>query len=311
MAPPLLRSEIPGLPRFTTGKVRDVYDLGDTLLLVATDRISAFDVIMPGGIPDKGRVLTQMSRFWFRRLRPMVCTHYITTDMDYIVWCVTEAGGVVTPELRGTLEGRSMLCVRAQPFPIECVVRGYLAGSLWREYREAGGESRPVTLHGVHLPAGLRESEQLPAPIFTPATKATGGHHDVNISLEQAAAQIGAETAAHLAELSITLYQVAAAHARRCGILLADTKFEFGMHRGAITLIDEALTPDSSRFWDAATYAPGRSQPSYDKQFVRDWLEASGWNKEPPAPELPEDVVARTAEKYREAYQRLTGQSLH
>ncbi|MCS6775776.1 MAG: phosphoribosylaminoimidazolesuccinocarboxamide synthase [Chloroherpetonaceae bacterium] len=309
MALPLLRSEIPGLARFATGKVRDVYDLGDTLLLVATDRISAFDVIMPNGIPDKGRVLTQMSRFWFRRLRPMVCTHYITTDMDYIMQCIMEAGGTMTPELCAALEGRSMLCVRAQPFPIECVVRGYLAGSLWREYREAGGENRPVVLHGVHLPAGLRESEQLPAPIFTPATKATDGH-DVNISEEQAAALIGSETVRFLAEVSIALYQAAAAHARRCGILLADTKFEFGLHGGAITLIDEALTPDSSRFWEAATYAPGRNQPSYDKQFVRDWLEASGWNKEPPAPELPGDVVARTADKYREAYQRLTGQPL-
>ena len=309
MTAPVLTTEIPGLKRFTTGKVRDVYDLGDTLLLVATDRISAFDVVMPNGIPDKGRVLTQLSRFWFRRLRPLVSTHTITFDTFFITDRLAEAGATVTPEIRTMLAGRSMLAVKAKAFPVECVVRGYLAGSLWKEYRQAGGEREPVTLHGIALPAGLRESDRLPQPIFTPATKAASGH-DENISLEEAARVVGEETARDLAETSITLYTAAAAHARRHGIIIADTKFEFGLHAGALTLIDEVLTPDSSHFWDEEIYMPGRPQPSYDKQYVRDWLEASGWNKEPPAPTLPDDVVARTAEKYREAYRRIVGHPL-
>jgi phosphoribosylaminoimidazole-succinocarboxamide synthase len=309
MTAPVITTDIPGLKRFTTGKVRDVYDLGDTLLLVATDRLSAFDVVMPNGIPDKGRVLTQLSRFWFRRLRPLVSTHTITFDDLYLADRLAEAGATVTLEIRAMLAGRAMLAVKAQAFPVECVVRGYLAGSLWKEYRQAGGEREPVTLHGIALPAGLRESDRLPQPIFTPATKAASGH-DENISLMQAAQIVGDETALELAETSLALYTAAAEHARRHGILIADTKFEFGLHAGALTLIDEALTPDSSRFWDASIYMPGRPQPSYDKQYVRDWLEASGWNKEPPAPTLPPDVVARTAEKYREAYRRLTGHPL-
>ncbi|HZP84970.1 MAG TPA: phosphoribosylaminoimidazolesuccinocarboxamide synthase [Chthonomonadaceae bacterium] len=309
MAAPVLKTEIPGLTLFARGKVRDVYDLGDTLLIVATDRISAFDVIMPNGIPDKGRVLTQLSRFWFRHLRPVVSTHYITTDDAFIAERIAEAGAAVTPELRTLLAGRAMLGVKAQAFPIECVVRGYLAGSLWKEYRKAGGETRPVTLHGIDLPAGLRESERLPEPLFTPATKAESGH-DENIGLAEAERIVGAETARQLAQTSIALYKAAAERARRNGILIADTKFEFGRHGGAITLIDEVLTPDSSRFWDEAIYAPGHAQPSYDKQYVRDWLENSGWNKEPPAPELPAEVVARTAEKYREAYRRIVGRPL-
>lgn len=306
---PVLRTEIPGLARFATGKVRDVYDLGDTLLIVATDRISAFDVIMPNGIPDKGRVLTQLSRFWFRNLRPLVSTHYISTDDDYIQGRIEEAGGSLTPELRQMLTGRAMLGVKAQAFPVECVVRGYLAGSLWKEYRQAGGASGPVTLHGIDLPGGLRESERLPEPIFTPATKAETGH-DENIGLAQAGQIVGEETARELARISIAIYNAAAERAARNGIILADTKFEFGLHGGAITLIDEALTPDSSRFWDADIFEPGKSQPSYDKQYVRDWLEASGWNKEPPAPRLPDDVVERTAAKYREAYRRIVGTPL-
>jgi phosphoribosylaminoimidazole-succinocarboxamide synthase len=309
MNAPILTTDLPGLPRYLTGKVRDVYDLGDSLLLVATDRISAFDVIMPNGIPDKGRVLTQLSRFWFRRLRPLTATHVITADDDYIAQRLAEAGVDMTAERRAMLAGRAMLGVKAKAFPVECVVRGYLAGSLWKEYRQAGGPAQSVTLHGISLSAGLRESDRLPQPIFTPATKAESGH-DENISLEDAGRIVGAETARQLAATSIALYTAAAEHAQRQGILLADTKFEFGLHAGAVTLIDEALTPDSSRFWDAAIYEPGHSQPSYDKQFVRDWLEASGWNKEPPAPELPPDVVVHTAEKYREAYRRLVGAPL-
>ncbi len=309
MNSPVLTTHIPGLTRFATGKVRDVYDLGDSLLLVTSDRISAFDVIMANGIPDKGSVLTQLSRYWFRRLRPMVPTHYITCDIDFIATRLREAGVDVTPALRTMLAGRTMLGVKAQAFPVECVVRGYLAGSLWKEYRQAGGETQAVVLHDIELPAGLRESDRLPTPIFTPATKAETGH-DENISLAQAANVLGEETADELARISIALYTAAAERALDHGILIADTKFEFGLHRGAITLIDEALTPDSSRFWEEAIYTPGHSQPSYDKQFVRDWLEQTGWNKEPPGPELPADVVERTAEKYREAYTRLVGAPL-
>lgn len=309
MDAPLLATDIPGLKRFATGKVRDVYDLGDTLLIIATDRISAFDVIMPNGIPDKGRVLTQMSRFWFQQLRPHVSTHYITTDEAAIATRIAEAGGTLTPGMRDALRGRSMLGVKATAFPVECVVRGYLAGSLWKEYRQAGGGTRVVQLHGLELPAGLRESDRLPQPIFTPATKAESGH-DENIGLSEMAERVGEERAQQMARVSVALYMAAAERALRNGILIADTKFEFGMHAGALTLIDEALTPDSSRFWESAVYHPGQSQPSYDKQYLRDWLEASGWNKEPPAPALPSEVVERTAQKYREAYTRITGTPL-
>lgn len=309
MNPPVLTTTIPGLKRFAAGKVRDVYDLEDSLLLIATDRISAFDVIMANGIPDKGRVLTQLSRYWFQHLRPLVPTHYITCDTEFIVSKLADAGVDVTPAMRQMLAGRAMLGVKARAFPVECVVRGYLAGSLWKEYRAAGGESHHVVLHDIELPGGLRESDRLPTPLFTPANKAETGH-DENISLNQAAEVVGRETAQELARLSLALYGAASERALRHGILIADTKFEFGMHGGAITLIDEALTPDSSRFWDQAAYVPGRSQPSYDKQFVRDWLEATDWNKAPPGPLLPPDVVQRTAEKYREAYQRLVGSAL-
>lgn len=309
MKEPVLVTEIPGLTKSISGKVRDVYDLGDTLLLVASDRISAFDVVMPNGIPDKGRVLTQISRFWFRLLRPLAVTHYITCDDDFIAQRIEAAGGRLTPELRAALAGRATLGVKAQAFPVECVVRGYIAGSLWREYRQAGGETQPVELHGYDFPAGLRESDRLPQPIFTPATKSTSGH-DENISLAQAAQIVGDDIARQLEQTSLALYADAAQHAASQGLLLADTKFEFGLHHGVLTLIDEALTPDSSRFWDAAIYMPGKSQPSYDKQFVRDWLEASGWKKEPPAPLLPPEVVAETATKYREAYLRIVGMPL-
>ena len=306
MTAPILKTEIEGLKRFATGKVRDVYDLGQTLLIVATDRISAFDVVMPNGIPEKGRILTQLSEFWFHKLSVIVPTHLIEINTDFILMKIAAAGGDATPELRKSLDGRSMLAVKAEAFPVECVVRGYLAGSLWKEYQEAGGGSEPVMLHGRSFPAGLLESSKLPTPIFTPATKAETGH-DENISEARAAEILGAETASELARISLALYSHASEFAQKKGIILADTKFEFGIHNDTITLIDEALTPDSSRFWDADIYEPGKSQPSYDKQFVRDWLESTGWDKTPPAPELPPEVVARTSQKYQEAYLRLTG----
>jgi phosphoribosylaminoimidazole-succinocarboxamide synthase len=309
MTETVLSTDIPGLPRHATGKVRDIYDLGHSLLIVTTDRISAFDVVMPNGVPDKGRVLTQLSRFWFLNLRPLIANHYITTDIGFIVAQIEEKGATISPELRRQLDGRSMLVLKAEIFPVECVARGYLAGSLWNEYRAAGGEKQAVTLHGVALPAGLRESERLPEPVFTPATKEASGH-DINIGMKEMTEIVGTELAGAMREATLNIYQEAARRAQQKGILIADTKFEFGLHNGALTLCDEVLTPDSSRFWDAATYAPGRSQPSFDKQYLRDWLVASGWNKEPPAPVLPPDVVRRTSEKYREAYRRLTGEEL-
>ena len=309
MSEAVLKTDIPGLKKFVSGKVRDVFDLGDTLLLVTSDRISAFDSIMPNGIPDKGRVLTQLSRFWFRQLRPIVPTHYITADDEFIADKIIASGGRLTPTLRTQLAGRCTLGVKAKAFPVECVVRGYMAGSLWKEYQEAGGTDKAVTLHGIDLPQGLRESEKLPEPIFTPATKAESGH-DENIGLAEASAILGEATAHELSRISIALYTAASELAAKQGIIIADTKFEFGMHSGTITLIDEALTPDSSRFWDADIYAPGKSQPSYDKQFVRDWLISSGWDKEPPAPALPEEIVNKTADKYRAAYRRITGHEI-
>jgi phosphoribosylaminoimidazole-succinocarboxamide synthase len=288
--------------------VRDIYDLGDKLLIVATDRISAFDVVLPNGIPDKGRVLTQLSLYWFERTRHLVSNHLISAEIDVIAEAVTSAGGQVDAQVREMLDGRSMLVVKAKPYPIECVVRGYLAGSLWKEYVQAGGREKPVTLHGIALPAGLRESDRLEEPIFTPATKAASGH-DENISLEQAARMVGA-VARELARLSMQIYRFARDEAVQKGIIIADTKFEFGERDGQILLIDEVLTPDSSRFWAVDDYVPGRSQPSFDKQYVRDWLESSGWDKTPPAPQLPPDVVQKTAEKYREAYRRMTGREL-
>lgn len=309
MVAPVLATQLQGIPRFATGKVRDVYDLGDTLLLVATDRISAFDVVMPNGIPNKGRVLTQLSRHWFRALRPIVPTHYVTCDEEYIADRIADRGGLVDDAARGLLKGRAMLGIKAEAFPIECVVRGYLAGSLWKEYVAAGGPTRDVTLHEHALPGGLTESEALPEPIFTPATKAESGH-DENISVRDAAGIVGADAIGTLEAISLQLYSAAASQARRNGIIIADTKFEFGRRHGVITLIDEVLTPDSSRFWDAEIYRPGGSQPSYDKQFVRDWLVESGWSKEPPAPRLPDDVVGHTSSTYLEAYRRIVGRPL-
>ncbi len=309
MREPVLTTRLLGLPRLASGKVRDLYDLGDTLLLVATDRISAFDVVMPNGIPDKGRVLTQLSHFWFSRLGEIVPAHEITVDTEEICDRLKSAGVPVTEETRTLLDGRSVIGKKAGALPIECVVRGYLAGSLLKEYRAAGGETGEVSLHGITLPGGLREGDRLSEPIFTPATKAAAGH-DENIGIEEAGALIGIELAERLQEESLALYGYAADYARARGILLADTKFEFGLLDGELLWIDEAFTPDSSRYWLSDTYAPGGAQPSFDKQFVRDWLEASGWNKEPPAPPLPESVVLKTAEKYREAYSRLTGSEL-
>jgi phosphoribosylaminoimidazole-succinocarboxamide synthase len=294
---PVLQTDFPALRRFRTGKVRDVYDLGDTLLLVATDRISAFDYVLGSGIPDKGKVLTQLSAFWFERLADVVPNHFLTLDVARFPAAAQPYAGV--------LRGRTMLTRRTRPIDIECVARGYLSGSGWKAYRERG------TVCGIPLPAGLRESDRLPAPIFTPATKAASGH-DINIDEAEATRQLGdAALFARLRDTTLELYRRASAHAEACGIILADTKFEFGVAPdGTLLLIDEALTPDSSRFWPADQYAPGGPQPSFDKQFVRDYLEAIRWNKQPPVPSLPDDVVARTREKYLDAFHRLTGRDL-
>ncbi len=295
MAEPLLETNIPDVPLLARGKVRDIYDLGDRLLIVATDRISAFDVVMPNGIPDKGRVLTQMSLFWFDLTREIVDNHLITAEVSEY-----------PAELRAhadQLAGRSMLVKKAEVLPIECVVRGYLAGSGWKEYR-AGG-----TVCGIELPAGLRESDKLPAPLFTPATKAEEGH-DENISPARAAELVGEDAYRQVERASLAVYQRAADHALARGIIIADTKFEFGWSEGRLMLVDEVLTPDSSRFWPADEYQPGRSQKSFDKQPVRDYLESIGWNKQPPAPELPPEVVEGTTRRYREAYRLLTGREL-
>ena len=289
-SPALLRSELPGLP-VRRGKVRDVYDFGDRLLFVASDRISAFDWVLPNGIPDKGRVLTQLSAMWFGRLN--VPNHLLSMNADELP----------LPESvdRGPLAGRSMVVRKTQVIPIECVVRGYLAGSGWKEYRQSGA------VCGIALPPGLRESDRLPEPIFTPATKEEQGH-DVNITFAQMCDQVGTETASQLRDRSAEIYRRASEHADRCGIVIADTKFEFGRVGDELLLVDEVLTPDSSRFWPRDEYQPGRGQPSFDKQFVRDWLETTGWDKNSPPPAMPKDIVIRTRSKYIEAYRRLAGE---
>lgn len=284
--------DLPGVKRFARGKVRDVFDLGDRLLIVASDRISAFDCVMPNGIPGKGKILTAMSLFWFDLMEDVVEHHLIASDVD--------AYPSALRRFREVLEGRSMWVRKAERFDVECVVRGYLAGSGWREYRESG------TICGIKLPEGLREADRLPETLFTPATKAEHGH-DENISFERAAQLIGAARATQLRDLSIAVYEKAREYAEARGILIADTKFEFGLCDGRVILIDEMLSPDSSRFWPKDRYEPGRSQDSFDKQFVRDYLETLNWDKTPPAPELPEEVVQKTLEKYREAYRRLVG----
>jgi phosphoribosylaminoimidazole-succinocarboxamide synthase len=279
------------------GKVRDLFDAGTSLLIVATDRISAFDYVLGTGIPDKGKVLTQLSAFWFAHTADIVPNHLLSTDPATFPPSFAPYADL--------LAGRAMLVRRTTPFPIECVARGYLSGSGWKDYQQTG------TVCGVRLPPGLLESERLPEPIFTPATKAASGH-DINITETQAAELVGAATLAELKRLTLALYQAGARHAASRGILLADTKFEFGVaDAGAILLIDEAMTPDSSRYWPADSYRPGGPQASYDKQFVRDYLEQIRWNKQPPVPTLPDEVVARTRDKYLEAYKRLTGAEMH
>ncbi|MBI2195325.1 MAG: phosphoribosylaminoimidazolesuccinocarboxamide synthase [Planctomycetes bacterium] len=296
MTPTLVyETQFPGLNLRNRGKVRDIYDLGDKLLLVATDRLSAFDVVNPTPIPFKGQVLTALSYFWFDFLRSETSNQLVHEPLR------TAVAGY--DRFAAELDGRATLVVKADPAPIECVVRGYLAGSGWKEYRQSG------QVCGIPLPEGLRESEQLPEPIFTPATKAQSGH-DENISFARMVERVGPSAAEELRARSLRIYRKAAEYARGRGILIADTKFEFGRHRGEWILIDEVLTPDSSRFWPLAGYQPGRSQPSFDKQFVRDYLETLNWNKRPPAPALPPEIVRKTSEKYLEALRLLTGKSL-
>ncbi len=295
MKPIILQTDLPGVPLLARGKVRDIYDLGDQLLIVATDRISAFDVIMPNGIPDKGRVLTAMSLFWFDLTKDIVENHLITAD-------VRQYPASLQP-YADQLAGRSMLVRRAQVVPIECVVRGYLAGSGWAEYKEKG------TVCKIELPAGLRESDKLPHPLFTPATKAESGH-DINISPAEAARIVGEDTYRELESVSLAVYRRAADYARDRGIIIADTKFEIGRFDGRLIVVDEVLTPDSSRFWPVDDYQPGRSQKSFDKQPVRDYLDAIGWDRQPPAPVLPAEVVEGTQRRYLEALRLLTGKGL-
>ena len=296
----ITQTNLPGIELKARGKVRDVYNvsdktLGDPLLFIATDRISAFDCVLPQGIPDKGRVLTQMSLFWFDLLKDVVPNHLITANVDEYP--------VALRAFRDQLEGRSMLVKRCQMEPVECVARGYVVGSGWKDYKKTGA------ICGIPLPAGMKECQQLPEPIYTPSTKAETGH-DENISFEETVKLVGKERATLLRDLTLKVYSTAAKHAATRGIILADTKFEFGYYKGQLLLADEVLTPDSSRYWPADGYAPGGAQPSFDKQFVRDYLETLNWNKQPPAPSLPEDVIAKTSDKYREAYKRITGRDL-
>ena len=292
---PLLQIDLPAIPKIKSGKVREMFDLGDRLLLVATDRISAFDCVMPNGIPRKGEVLTQLSFFWFERFASTIPNHLLNSANDPLP--------ARLQPFSSKLARRSMVVKKAKPLAIECVVRGYLAGSGWQEYRKR------QTVCGIKLPPGLSESSELPEPIFTPATKAETGH-DENISVDQAAAIVGRELAERARKASLQLYRDARQYARQRGIIIADTKFEFGLFENQLILIDEVLTPDSSRFWPADQYQPGRSQPSFDKQFVRDYLETLPWDKTPPAPTLPADIVSKTEAKYLEAYTRLTGKQL-
>ena len=295
MNPVVLETNLSGLTLARRGKVRDVYDLGEHLLIVATDRISAFDYVLGSGIPDKGKVLTQISAFWFDHLGDLVPHHCLSVDVNDFP---AEARAH-----RDILRGRSMLVKKTEPLPVECVARGYLVGSGWKDYKKTGA------VCGVNLPSGLRESDRLPQAIFTPATKAESGH-DENISEARAGEIVGADLIHRLRELTLEIYARGVEHSNERGIILADTKFEFGLIGDQLLLIDEVLTPDSSRFWPADGYVPGRAQPSFDKQFVRDHLEHIGWNKQPPVPSLPDDVVTRTRDKYLEAYRRITGRDL-
>ena len=296
MSQPLLQSSISSLPLISQGKVRDIYDLGEHLLLVASDRLSAFDVVLPTPIAGKGAVLTQIANFWFEKLGHVVPNHLTGIAPESVVEDAAE---------KAQLKQRAIVARKLKPLPIEAIVRGYLVGSGWKEYKASG------TVCGIDLPAGLQEASKLPEPIFTPSSKAAIGNHDENISLARAAELLGAELADKVARVSVQLYQEAAEYALTRGIIIADTKFEFGLDEaGELYLIDEVLTPDSSRFWPADQYKTGSNPPSFDKQYVRDWLEASGWNKQAPGPALPADVAARTSEKYREAYRLLTGKVL-
>jgi len=290
-----MKTDLPGVKLHGRGKVRDIYDLGDHFLIVATDRLSAFDVVLPTPIPDKGKVLTQMSAFWFDRFKDVVPNHVVSTDVSKYPQNLHQ--------FRDQLEGRSMLVKKAKVFPVECVARGFLTGSGLKDYNKTG------SVCGIKLPPGLRDSDRLPEPIFTPATKAETGH-DENISEEQAAKVIGQDTVRRLKEITLQLYSRGVEYARTRGIIVCDTKFEFGLIDGKISIVDEMLTPDSSRFWPADQYSPGKPQPSFDKQFVRDYLEKIGWNKQPPAPELPDDIVKATSAKYVEALRLLTGRDL-
>mgnify|MGYP001075937493 CR=1 FL=1 len=293
MTPVITSTDCPDLKLLNRGKVRDIYDLGDQLLIVTTDRISAFDVVMDEGIPQKGYVLTQISKYWFEQMKDVIPHHLISTDIDDFP--------AITHQYRDQLEGRSMLTVKAQPLPVECIVRGYLSGSGWKEYQQSG------SVCSIPLPAGLKQSDKLPETLFTPSTKADQGEHDENISFEQAARLCGRKTAEQVRDISIAIYERARAIADDKGIIIADTKFEFGLRDGSLIWIDEALTPDSSRFWPKDLYAPGSAQPSFDKQFLRDYLETLDWNKQAPPPKLPAEIVRKTADKYLEALHRLTG----
>ncbi|MDO9283029.1 MAG: phosphoribosylaminoimidazolesuccinocarboxamide synthase [Methylotenera sp.] len=297
MNSPLLETSIKSLKRIHQGKVRDIYDIdADTMLLVSTDRLSAFDVILPTGIANKGAMLTQMANFWFEKLKNVVPNHLTGIEPSSVVTDIAE---------KAQLANRSVVVKKLKALPIEAIVRGYLAGSGWKEYKAKG------TVCDITLPAGLQEASKLPTPLFTPSSKAAVGEHDENISLAQCEALIGTEMAGQVATAAIALYTQAAEYALTRGIIIADTKFEFGLdENGVLHVMDEVLTPDSSRFWPASSYEVGKNPPSYDKQYVRDWLEASGWNKTPPAPVLPADVAAKTSEKYMEAFERLTGQPL-
>ena len=292
---PILQLDLPGIKKVRSGKVREVFDLGDRFLMVASDRISAFDVIMPNGIPRKGEVLTQISHFWFERFSDLAPNHLLAKSGDPLP--------ANLQPYENQLRGRSMIVKKARPLAIECIVRGYLSGSGWKEYKKS------QTVCGIQLPAGLTESAELPEPIFTPSTKAEAGH-DENISFAEAEKIVGTDIAGQARDLSLKIYRAGRDFARERGIIIADTKFEFGMFEGQLILIDEVLTPDSSRFWPADQYVPGRGQPSVDKQFVRDYLETLTWDKTPPGPKLPEDVVAKTSAKYLDAYERLTGKEL-
>ena len=292
---PLLETSLDGLTLHRRGKVRDVYEVGNDLLIIATDRISAFDYVLGSGIPDKGKVLTQLSAFWFERMGDLVAHHVLATEVEAMPASVQRHAAVV--------QGRSMLVRKTEPVPVECVARGYLSGSGWKEYQQTGA------VCGVKLPAGLKESDRLPEPIFTPATKADSGH-DINISEEEAGRIVGTDLIAKLKALTLEIYSRGVEHAATKGIIIADTKFEFGLVGNEIILIDEVLTPDSSRFWPQDQYQPGHGQPSYDKQFVRDYLEEIRWNKQPPVPSLPEDVIRRTREKYVDAYRLLSDREL-